>query len=238
MLRTNYAYPKNKSKSSKEFGKVFSNRLKKAREHAGITSAEKMSELIGIASRTYQNYESANENYVDKLPNIENISKICEICDCDFDYLIGKNPDNIFKKEYAESAEILGLSYEAYENIKKYEQDSKDLLSHLITYNPSNDGDIFHEFLIMLNNYGVEVNATSITINYPLELSSDGTTKQETKSSYESIDSIIRPKLQPYINLLLHSARDYNMEPVYNEFLNQSLERTKLNKKIRNKKRV
>lgn len=108
--RTNTVINKkgNKSKCSNEFSNIFAERLKHAREKRGITQ-EQLAEKLGITPRALQSYESACTVNV-RVPNLEIVSQIATILECDITYLTGENDIDILRKAVGSASEITKLS--------------------------------------------------------------------------------------------------------------------------------
>ena len=88
---------------------TFCIRLKEQRKKIGLTQDD-ISQELEIAKRTYQKWEAG-----DSQPDALILPRLCELLDCDFNYLIGKisTPHDTRQIE-----EITGLTYEAIETLK------------------------------------------------------------------------------------------------------------------------
>ena len=69
--------------------RVFGKRLRKAREQAGYSSAQKFSATLGIEPHTYRKYERGQSE-----PNFEVLVRICELLAVDTNYLLPVNQNN------------------------------------------------------------------------------------------------------------------------------------------------
>jgi len=67
---------------------VFADRLTHEREERGYTQ-EKFSEMLGISRDTLSKWENGH-----RLPDIEQLQKICKIFNCDSDYMLGNIPEH------------------------------------------------------------------------------------------------------------------------------------------------
>lgn len=121
MIRTNKVDEKNSSKCSFEFSYIFASRLKEAREYKKLTQ-EEVADKLGIGTRTYQHYEALSETNV-RVPNLEIVSKLAKILDCDITYLTGENEKKEFRRDIKHASIITGFEYDAIEILEK----SKDI---------------------------------------------------------------------------------------------------------------
>ncbi len=78
---------------------MFGKRLRAMRMKHGLTQ-QKISELLGIALRTYQHYEEGNRS-----PSLDCLVKIADILNISTDYLLGR--DDFLKS--------LGVSVDEYQ---------------------------------------------------------------------------------------------------------------------------
>lgn len=137
MSRTNTVTDKkrNKSKCSNEFSSIFAGRLKRAREKRGMTQ-EQLAEKLGINSRTLQNYESAYTADA-RVPNLEIVSKIANILECDITYLTGENETDVFRKAVGSAAEITKLSMDNIERLEKLKPAELYALNQMLSSFPT-----------------------------------------------------------------------------------------------------
>ena len=113
----------NKSNCSSEFSNIFAERLKHAREKRGITQ-EQLAEKLGITPRTLQSYESACTVNV-RVPNLEIVSQIATILECDITYLTGENDIDILRKTVGSASKITKLSMDNIERLEKLKPNDK-----------------------------------------------------------------------------------------------------------------
>lgn len=66
---------------------VFADTLTNERENYGYTQ-EELSEMLGISRDTLSKWENGH-----RLPDIEQLQKICKIFNCDVDYMLGNIPE-------------------------------------------------------------------------------------------------------------------------------------------------
>lgn len=134
--RTNAVIDKkgNKSKCSKEFSNIFAGRLKYAREKRGITQ-EQLAEKLGITSRALQSYESACTVNV-RVPNLEIVSQMANILECDITYLTGENDKDILRKAVGSASEITKLSTDNIERLEKLKPAELYALNQMLIYFP------------------------------------------------------------------------------------------------------
>ena len=95
--------------------------LKREIKSKGFTQ-EIFAEKIGIGHATLKKYLSPKYN---RYPNVELLLKICDVLDCDSDYLLGLQPHP--RKETTDICSATGLSPSAVAalKIRKRDQDSK-----------------------------------------------------------------------------------------------------------------
>lgn len=140
-MRTNKVKKNNLSKCSSEFSFSFSIRLREARKYKKLKQ-EDVAEKLGIESRTYQHYEAFSESNA-RVPNLEIVSKLAKIFDCDIDYLVANQKE--LRKDTSIASETIGLKY-----------DTVDIISNSIIFlqfvmNTSAYRAIVHNFSIFQN---------------------------------------------------------------------------------------
>ena len=131
----------------------FNEKLKKRMEQKNITKKEfaKMLSQYGSDGNLHGTYESSYIRKVQKWvkgdaepANNEELKKICDILDCDFDYLLGDAPiANLSNKKVAE---WLGLDEIAISHIKGYDRCIKIFMSLLVRGNENESG--FNDILL------------------------------------------------------------------------------------------
>lgn len=89
-------------------------RIKRLRKEHGYKSQEKFADALHVHPKTVQGWESTENP---KLPDLDNLLMICEILDCDLDYLVGRIEQR--KHNIKTVSEITGLSEKAVEIITK-----------------------------------------------------------------------------------------------------------------------
>ena len=127
---------------------IFSERLKTARKKSPFSQKE-LAEMIGIATRNYQRYESGENE-----PSLQTLSKLAKILDTSSDYLIGiaefdRNPaimqsDNLL--ETLSGEELITLTNDirqAYINNSLYYDYSRL---------PKKDREKVEEYIMLLEN--------------------------------------------------------------------------------------
>lgn len=135
-LRTNTVKNKkgNKSKCSKDFSNIFAERLKHARLKRGMTQ-EQLAEKLGITNRALQSYEAAYTSNV-RVPNLEIISQISNILECDITYFIGENDIDVLRKAVGSASEITKLSMDNIERLEKLKPAESYALNQMLIYCP------------------------------------------------------------------------------------------------------
>lgn len=136
MSRTNTVTNKkgNKSKCSDEFSNIFAERLKRVREKRGMTQ-EQLAEKLGITPRALQSYESAH-TVNKRVPNLEIVSQIADILECDITYLTGENDPEVLKVKIGSASEITGLSVDNIERLEKLKPAELYALNQMLVYFP------------------------------------------------------------------------------------------------------
>ncbi len=160
MKRTNKVEEGNFSKCSYEFSYIFASRLKEAREYKELTQ-EEVADKLKISPRTYQHYESLSETNV-RVPNLEIVSKLAKILDCDITYLTGENDEDVYEKDLASAAIEIGLKYTSTEKIKNYSHETKDLLDRMIMHL---DGDNLLKLLQSIYIYSLEAHHSNVQLD-------------------------------------------------------------------------
>lgn len=122
---------------------LFSNRMKERRKAAGYRSIKALASVYNVRFRnghasleddsgilgTLKNYE--NPNYLG-VPRLDIVENICELIDCDVDYLLGKieNPKHMYEAMYEE----YGISKKSSEQLKYwYEHGYTDIVNFILS---------------------------------------------------------------------------------------------------------
>ncbi len=92
----------------------FGNRLKIIRKDRKI-SQDKLADNIPITRGSVIAWEKDNNS---RIPSVETMVRLCELLDCDLDYLLGRC--DTFHRETAEISETTGLSTEAADTLRKW----------------------------------------------------------------------------------------------------------------------
>lgn len=120
---------------------TFSDRLKYLRSEKGYTQenlALIMNNRYGIGTTaSVKNWERKGNN---ALPEADYLIALCDILECDADYLLCRQKEP--RKTFEIIADETGLEYETVKKIGEYTPMQKAVLSDLI-----NNGNIFSEFL-------------------------------------------------------------------------------------------
>lgn len=101
---------------------TFGTILKEAIKIKGITQ-EKFADKVGISRTTVVKYISPKYN---NYPRVEEILKMCEVLECDSDYLLGLQPHP--RKETTDICSATGLSPAAVAALKARKQDQDNAL--------------------------------------------------------------------------------------------------------------
>lgn len=101
---------------------VFQDRLRSLRESHGYTQ-ETMSEKLAVSLRTYSYWENGK-----RKPDIEELYNLCDVLDCDPNYLLG-NINAPYDNRKVEEA--TGLEYESVEELKKLSDTQLYILNRL-----------------------------------------------------------------------------------------------------------
>lgn len=122
---------------------LFSNRMKERRKAAGYRSIKALASVYNVRFRngsasleddsgilgTLKNYE--NPNYLG-VPRLDIVENICELIDCDVDYLLGKieNPKHMYEAMYKE----YGISKKSSEQLRYwYEHGYTDIVNFILS---------------------------------------------------------------------------------------------------------
>lgn len=100
----------------------FQNRLRGLRESHGYTQ-DVMSEELGVSLRTYSYWENGK-----RKPDIEKLYNLCELLQCDPNYLLG-NIETPYDNRKIE--EVTRLEYESVEELKKLSDTQLYILNRL-----------------------------------------------------------------------------------------------------------
>lgn len=187
----------------------FNEKLKKRMEQKNITKKEfaKMLSQYGSDGNLQGTYESSYIRKVQKWvkgdaepANIEELKKICDILDCDFDYLLGDAPiANLSNKKVAE---WLGLDEVTISNIKDYDEIYKIFLSCLVR---SKNGDILLEFLQTMFLHSGNSSNKKITIE-------DTVTEEVEELKGDDVIDFTVHRIQKYIENILMKVSIIGME--------------------------
>ena len=91
----------------------FGDRLQNLRKQKKIKTQEEFAAKLGVNLKSVQNWEQGR-----KLPQTEHLFKICDVLDCDLDYLIGRLEER--NRTIKEMAAYTGLSEDAVKALHKY----------------------------------------------------------------------------------------------------------------------
>lgn len=94
---------------------AFSDRLQKQRKAKGYTQ-EDFCEIIGISRDTLSKWENGN-----RCPNIGQLLNLCEVLECDPDYLLGRIEHT--KNNMQIASDVTGLSEDAIKTIRSIRGD-------------------------------------------------------------------------------------------------------------------
>lgn len=106
---------------------VFQDKLVKIRNTKGYTQ-EKLAELLGISRDKLSKWENGA-----RFPDLNELLKICDIFDCDLDYLVGRIEQPTHSLQ--DISDITGLSIE---NIKRLQEWNKNRYYSYV-YEPESD---------------------------------------------------------------------------------------------------
>ena len=110
-----------------------SNQIRKLRKLKGFKSAQSLANALGVHLKTVQGWENeTNPN----LPDLDNLLALCNLFECDLDYLTGRMEAPTHEIEYIR--EKTGLSIGAILKIKKLKGTGYDeFLSRLVEHEDS-----------------------------------------------------------------------------------------------------
>lgn len=114
-----------KIKSEAKFDSLVSKRYKRANEKTLNNAYRRFyadylnqnDEDISQKVRKWRGLDKQNESYI---PAIEDLLKICNVLDCDIDYLLSDQEQP--RKEISSASDYLNIKYEAAEKIKNYHE--------------------------------------------------------------------------------------------------------------------
>lgn len=117
---------------------IFGKQLKKIREARGMSLYELLCYIneeeidTNIDYPTKQNRERKIRlwEHGSTQPPMSDVYRLCEILDCDFEYLIGKQ--DTYRRDCYSASEYLDIDYKAIEIIKNYEYPERRILQDLI----------------------------------------------------------------------------------------------------------
>ena len=91
----------------------FGDKLQDLRKQKKIKTQDEFAAKLGVNLKSVQNWEQGR-----KLPQTEHLFKICDVLDCDLDYLIGRLEER--NRTIKEMAAYTGLSEDAVKALHKY----------------------------------------------------------------------------------------------------------------------
>lgn len=96
---------------------------------------EQLGEKLGITARALQSYESTYTVNV-RVPNLEIVSQIANILECDITYLTGENDIDVLRKVVGSASEITKLSMDNIERLEKLKPAELYALNQMLIYCP------------------------------------------------------------------------------------------------------
>lgn len=105
----------------------FGDRLQDLRKQKKIKTQEEFAAKLGVNLKSVQNWEQGR-----KLPQTEHLFKICDVLDCDLDYLIGRLEER--NRTIKEMAAYTGLSEKSIKMLHDYHVSKTDGQNCLPTY--------------------------------------------------------------------------------------------------------
>lgn len=196
------------------FSNNFAKRLRTVRTYRGMTQKE-IAELLGIETRTYQNFEADNSTTL-RVPDFEIVCKISKLLNCDITYLAGENQENEFKKDTQHASETTGLEYNTVNRIEAYSPEVKQLIDRLVLHkNKDNLLKLLnailtyslhsHHAYVKIDVPGADIDETNDIeeklVNYsPLNPLNDLSKKMLKYSVTSSLDEILTDTYNDYID--------------------------------------
>lgn len=95
---------------------LFYQRFVNARKRSGFKRDSDFARASAISPATISKWKKGTR------PDIDSLVDICNLCNCDIDYLLGKLPPDIFKKENQHVVDSTQLSDAAIEKLREYKQ--------------------------------------------------------------------------------------------------------------------
>lgn len=105
----------------------FGDRLQNLRKQKKIKTQEEFASKLGVNLKSVQNWEQGR-----KLPQSEHLFKICDVLDCDLDYLTGRLEER--NRTIKEMAAYTGLSEKSIKMLHDYHVSKTDGQNCLPTY--------------------------------------------------------------------------------------------------------
>lgn len=108
---------------SKNYGEIFSTRLKELRQESGLTIEEFASE-VGVSRSSVGYYENQN-----RLPDLAVAAKMAEVLDVTTDYLIGRSNAQVQTPKLKNICDYVGLSDKSVEMLAQLKKENPTRLS-------------------------------------------------------------------------------------------------------------
>ncbi len=173
-------------------------------------------------------------------PNLEKLTNICSLLDCDIDYFLTEQKD--FQKELRSASDYLGLSYDTVERIANYNNKIKGVLEVIVFDNHNNNSDeniknadLLFDLLDSIHEYAINYNTSSIKYK-----TSSGNEHEITDR--KQIDTLLRNNSIRECNTILNTVyteyratRDYNTWVHMNNIIIEMAERGENEKELRHK---
>lgn len=176
-------------------------RIRDARLRCGYSSQEKLAERLNCSYQSVSKWERGESE-----PGYKNLIKLCDLFDCESDYLLRPDKQKRPQKELQEAEKITGLSYESIELLSRWNTSGSayvaKVIDALLLYHASlnDDEKRTHNVFALLDSY----------IHPPVEedglrVSTIGRLHKDTASQFSGYDfSIDQLKRDQIINTLKH----------------------------------
>lgn len=194
---------------SKNYGEVFSTRLKELRQECGLTIEEFASE-VGVSKSSVGYYENQN-----RLPDLAVAAKMADVLNVTTDYLVGRSNARTQTPKLKNICDYVGLSDKSVEMLAQLKAENPKWLSIINLLLEQAADDITDDYELDGEYEGSVLNAVC---RYLLKnFSIDEYVAEVTSSSDEGISSAIHNAMyQIILNQAVDAIKKLAISPKYN----------------------
>ena len=194
---------------SKNYGEVFSTRLKELRQECGLTIEEFASE-VGVSKSSVGYYENQN-----RLPDLAVAAKMADVLNVTTDYLVGRSNARTQTPKLKNICDYVGLSDKSVEMLAQLKAENPKRLSIINLLLEQAADDITDDYELDGEYEGSVLNAVC---RYLLKnFSIDEYVAEVTSSSDEEISSAIHNAMyQIILNQAVDAIKKLAISPKYN----------------------